>query len=81
MLGIVLEDGEAFYCKSGECITGEYTWKFMLVLSEEFDEDLFVLNDAPYFRTSKVTESENRDDIDFVQLPPYSLDMKPVEGC
>jgi len=82
VLGAVSEDGEEFYCQSDEYITAEHARKFILALSNEFDEDLIVVLDgAPYFRASKVTELEERDDLDFVRLPPYSPDMNPVEEC
>jgi transposase len=82
VLGAVSEDGEEFYCQSDEYITGEHARKFILALSNEFDEDLIVVLDgAPYFRSSTVTELEDRDDLDFVRLPPYSPDMNPVEEC
>ena len=51
-------------------------------LSNEFDEDLIVVLDgAPYFRSSEVTELEERDELEFGQLPPYSPDLNPVEEC
>lgn len=82
MLGAVSEEGEEFYCQSDEYITAEHARKFILALSNEFDEDLIVVLDgAPYFRSSKVTDLADRDDIEFVQLPPYSPDMNPVEEC
>ena len=82
VLGAVSEDGEEFYCQSDEYITSEHARQFILALSKEFDEDLIVVLDgAPYFRASKVTELENREGLDLVQLPPYSPDMNPVEEC
>jgi transposase len=82
VLGALSEDGEEFYCQSDEYITAEHARKFILALSNEFDEDLLVVLDgAPYFRARKVTELEDRDDLNFVRLPPYSPDMNPVEEC
>ena len=82
ILGAVSEDGEEFYCQSDEYITAEHAREFILALSNEFDEDLIVVLDgAPYFRASKVTELEERDGLEFVRLPPYSPDMNPVEEC
>lgn len=82
MFGAVSEDGEEFYCQLDEYITGEHARKFILALSNEFDDYLIiVLDGTPYFRSSSVTELADRDDLEFVQLPPYSPDMNPVEEC
>lgn len=82
ILGAVTEDREEFFCQSDEYITGEHARQFILALSKEFDEDfLIVLDGAPYFQSSKVTDLADREGIDFVRLPPYSPDLNPVEEC
>lgn len=82
MLGAVTEDGDGFYCQCDEYITGEHAKQFILALSNEFDDNLIVVLDgAPYFQSSKVTDLADRDDLEFVQLPPYSPDLNPVEEC
>lgn len=82
MLGAVTENGDAFYCRCDEYITGEHARKFILALSNEFDEDLIVVLDgAPYFQSSKVTDLAERDGLEFVRFPPYSPDLNPVEEC
>lgn len=36
---------------------------------------------APYLQASAVTYLTAREDLAFVTLPPYSLDLHPVEEC
>lgn len=68
MLGAVSEDGAEFDGQSDEYITAEHARKFILALSKEFDEDLLVVLDgAPYFRASKVTDLADRDGLDFIR--------------
>ena len=82
LLGAVSEDGKEFYRQCDGYITGEYARKFILALSKEFDGDLIiVLDGAPYFQSSKVTNLAERDGIDFVRLPPYSPDLNPIGEC
>ena len=82
VLGAVTENGDEFYCQCDEYITGEHAKKFILALSNEFDGDLIVVLDgAPYFQAAKVTDLADRDDIEFVRLPPYSPDLNPVKEC
>lgn len=40
-----------------------------------------VLDGAPYFQASAVTDLAARDDLEFVTLPSYSPDLNPVEEC
>jgi len=40
-----------------------------------------VLDGAPYFQASAVTDLTARDDLDFVTLPSYSPELNPVEEC
>lgn len=69
-----------FHCQSDEYITVELVRQFILALSNEFDEGLFIaLDGTPYFRSSKVTELEKRDDLHFARLPSHSLVMNPDE--
>lgn len=80
--GTVSEGGDKFYCQCDEDITGEHARKFILALSNEFNEKLIIVHDeAPYFQSSTVTELAERDDIEFVRLPPYPPDLNPIENC
>ncbi|AHG01872.1 hypothetical protein HALLA_00845 (plasmid) [Halostagnicola larsenii XH-48] len=45
------------------------------------DDLLIVLDGAPYFQASAVTDLAARDDLDFVTLPAYSPELNPVEEC
>ncbi len=40
-----------------------------------------VLDRAPYFQASAVTDLAARDDLAFVTLPAYSLELTPVKEC
>ncbi len=54
----------------------------ILALWKEFEDNLIVvLNGAPYFQASAVTDLAARDDLTFVTLPAYSLGLNPVEEC
>jgi transposase len=47
-----------------------------------FEEDLIVvLNDAPYFQASAVTNLAAREDLNFVTLPSYSPELNPINQC
>lgn len=82
VLGAISEDGEEFYCQSDEYNTGEHAREFIGVLSNEFDDDLLiVLDGAPYFQASNVTDLPEREGIDFIRLPPYSPHLDSVEEC
>jgi transposase len=51
-------------------------------LYEKFQEDLIdVLDGAPYFRASVVTDLAARDDLALVRLPAYSTELNTVEEC
>jgi hypothetical protein len=61
-------------------VTAEHAKHVILALCEEFQEDLIVVLDgAPYFRASAVTDLADRDDLEFVRLPAYSPELNPVE--
>jgi transposase len=82
LLGAITEDGNRFFSRFEEYVTAEHAKHFILALCEEFQEDLIVVLDgAPYFRASAVTDLAARDDLDFVRLPAYSPDLNPVEEC
>lgn len=82
LLGAVTEDGDRFFSRFTEYITGEHAKHFILALCEEFEGNLIVVLDgAPYFRASVVTDLADRDDLEFVRLPAYSPEMNPVEEC
>jgi transposase len=42
---------------------------------------LVVLDGAPYFQASAVTDLAARDDLAVVTLPAYSPELNPVEQC
>jgi transposase len=42
---------------------------------------IVVLEGAPYFQASAVTDIAARDDLAFVTLPSYSPELNPVEEC
>ena len=55
---------------------------FILSLCKEFEDGLLiVLDGAPYFQASAVTDLAARDDLVFVTLPAYSPELNPVEEC
>ncbi len=65
-----------------EYVTAEDAKHFTLALCEEFEDDLLVVLDrAPYFQASAVTDLVARDDLAFVTLPPYSPELNPIEEC
>jgi transposase len=81
-LGAITEDGDRFFSRFEEYVTAEHARHFILALCEEFEEDLIVVLDgAPYFQASTVTDQAARDDLAFVTLPPYSPELNPVEEC
>ena len=60
----------------------EHAKHFILALCEEFEDDLIVVLDgAPYFQASAVTDLAARDDLAFVTLPADSPELNPVEEC
>jgi len=82
LLGAITEDGDRFFSRLTEYITAEHAKHFILALCEEFEEDLIVVLDgAPYFQASAVTDLAARDDLDFVTLPSSSPELNPVEEC
>lgn len=82
LLGAVTDAGETFFSRFQEYVTADHAKHFILALCEEFDEDLVVVLDgAPYFRASAVTDLADRDGLELVFLPPYSPDLNPVEEC
>jgi transposase len=82
VLGAITEDGDRFFSRVEEYVTAEHARHFILALREELQEDLIVVLDgAPYFRASAVTDLAARDDLEFVRLPAYSPDLNPVEEC
>jgi len=42
---------------------------------------IVVLDGAPYFQASTVTDLVAGDDLSFVTLPSYSPELNPVEEC
>ncbi|PGF13830.1 IS630 family transposase [Natrinema sp. CBA1119] len=82
LLGAITEDGECFFSRFTEYVTADHAKHFILALCKEFEEDLIVVLDgAPYFQASAVTDLAARDDLAFVTLPAYSPELNPVEEC
>ena len=82
MLGASTEDGDRFFSRFEEYVTAGHAKHFILALCNEFEDDLIVVLDgAPYFQASAVTDLAARDDLAFVTLPSYSPELNPVEEC
>nr|WP_254546800.1 IS630 family transposase [Halomarina sp. BND7] len=82
LLGAITEDGDRFFSRFTEDVTTEHAKHFILALCEEFENDLIVVLDgAPYFQASVVTDLAAHDDLAFVTLPAYSPELNPVEEC
>jgi len=81
-LGAITEDGDRFFSRFEEYVTADHAKHFILAVCNEFEDDLIVVLDgAPYFQASAVTDLAARDDLAFVMLPAYSLELNPVEEC
>ncbi|MFC6716702.1 IS630 family transposase [Halovalidus salilacus] len=82
LLGAITEDGDRFFARFEEYVTAEHAKHFILALCQEFKDGLLiVLDGAPYFQASAVTDLAARDDLAFVTLPAYSPELNPVEEC
>ncbi len=82
LLGAITEDSERFFSRFEEYVTAEHAKHFILALCKEFKDDLIVVLDgAPYFQASAVTDLAARDDLAFVTLSVYSPELNPVEEC
>jgi transposase len=82
LLGAVTDDGDQFFSRFTEYVTAEHAKHFILALCDEFQGDLIVVLDgAPYFRASAVTDLVDRDDLALVRFPTYSPELNPVEEC
>ncbi|ELY96265.1 transposase [Natrialba taiwanensis DSM 12281] len=82
LLGAITEDGDRFFSRFEEYVTAKHAKHFILALCNEFEDNLIVVLDgAPYFQASAVTDLAARDDLAFVTLPAYSPELNPVEEC
>ncbi len=82
LLGAITEDGDRFFARFEEYVTADHAKYFIFELCNEFKNDLIVVLDgAPYFQASAVTDLAARDDLAFVTLPAYSPELNPVEAC
>jgi transposase len=71
-----------FFARFEEYVTAEHAKHFILALCQELEDNLLiVLDGAPYFQASAVTDLTARDDLAFVTLPSYSPELNPVEEC
>ncbi len=81
-MGAITEDGDRFFSRLKEHVTAEHVKHFSLALCKEFKDNLIVVLDgAPYFQASAVTDLAARDDLAFVTLPAYSPELNPIEEC
>jgi transposase len=81
-LGANTEDGDRFFSRFEEYVIADHAKHFILESCEEFEDDLIVVLDgAPYFQASAVTDLAARDDLAFVTLPEYLPELNPVEEC
>jgi transposase len=72
----------AFLSRFDEYVTADHAKHFILALWEEFEDELIVVLDgAPYFQASAVTDLAACDDLTFVTLPSHSPERNPVEEC
>ena len=53
----------------------------MVVFSRFEDDLIIVLDGAPYFQASAVTDLAACNDFTFVRFPTYSPELNPVEEC
>ncbi|WP_144906696.1 IS630 family transposase [Halobellus captivus] len=82
LLGAITENGDRFFSRFEEYVTADHAKHFILALCKEFEDNLIVVLDgAPYFQASAVTDLAARDDLAFVTLPSYSPELNPVEEC
>lgn len=82
LLGAITEAGAHVVSRFEEYVTADHTKHFIVAFCEEFEDDLLVVLDrAPYFQVSTVTDLAARDDLAFVRLPAYSPELTPVEEC
>jgi len=82
LLDASTEEGDRFFYRFDEYVIADHAKHFILALCKEFEDDLIVVLDgAPYFQASAVTDLAARDDLAFVTLPAYSPEFNPVEEC
>ena len=80
--GAITENGDRFFSRFEEYVTAEHAKHFILTSCKEFEDNLIiVLDGAPYFQASAVTDLAARDDIALMTLPSYSPELNPVEEC
>jgi transposase/DNA-binding PadR family transcriptional regulator len=74
--------GDRLFSRFEEYVTADHANHLILALCEEFEDGLLaVLDGAPYFQASAVTDLAARDDLAFVTLPSYSPESNPAEEC
>jgi transposase len=80
LLGAITENGDHYFSRFTEYVTAEHAKHFILALCKELEDDLIVVLDgAPYFQASAVTDLAAHDDLAFVTFPAYSPELNPVE--
>jgi transposase len=79
---VITENGDRFFSRFEEYVTAAHAKHFILALCKGFEDDLIVVLDgAPYFQASAVTDLAAREDLAFITLPAYSPELNPVEEC
>ena len=82
VLCAITEDADRFFSRFEAYVTTEHATHFILALCEKFQGDLIVVLDgAPYFQASAVTDLAARDDLALVRFPAYSPEPNPCEEC
>ena len=70
----------AFFSQFEEYVTAEHAKHFILALCKEFEDNLIgVIDGAPYFQASAVTDLAALGDLAF--MTSYSPELNPVEEC
>ncbi len=81
-MAAITEDGDRFFSRFEEYVTTDHAKHFILALCNELEDDLIVVLDgAPYFQASPVTDLTARNDLAFITLPAYSPELNLVEEC
>jgi hypothetical protein len=73
LLGAITEDGDRFFSRFEGYVTTGHAGHFILALcNKSRDELIMMLDGAPFFRGSTVTDPAAGDDIAFVTSQAYS---------
>lgn len=82
VLGAVTENGESFVSRFRESVTADRAKYFTFALCEEpIDNLIIVLDGAPSFRATAVTDLATQDVLTFVRLPSCSAELNPSRSA